>query len=590
MQLAGVGDAASGVLMGGAAPVSGPFVFALASAAADGAGEVPASLGPTRPLEPPASKRSKTRPVVSHPANERASNDSATAFASARVGMARPGAAFGFVGQDFEGRLPRMCPLLRLVTLACFVAAAFIGCLSYSSPASDAGAGAQDPDATVAASDDGGATNLGTVTIARDAGTPISPLAFGQNYWDWVDWSANGVTGLTGTETLVGGIHLNVIRAGGNNNDTNSPQVFDTAQIDKFVAYCRTVGAEPILQVPLIANNVDGGAASAQAAADMVTYANGTKGYGIKYWEIGNEPDLYSTAYDAGTAPLTAVDYCTQFHTYAAAMRAANAAAADGGAPIQLLGPELSYKYVPGNDWLTPFLDACKSDVDVVTIHRYPFSGAQTSINGALQGAKAFQSTLTAVQAIVKAHARPNTPLGVTETNISYDYDHTKYTTASSVAAPGTFYAALWTADALGVGLQNNLWTLAFWNLAETSAASSVLGFIVADQGGPQYYAEQMVSANLSGSVLTPAGVPGGFSIYASYDPSKASTSVVVINKNTTSGSLTIAIDTFAPLSLDFPATSLSLVQVADGDAGSPHVVRYTADLATASMPPQTIQ
>ena len=85
------------------------------------------------------------------------------------------------------------------MTLACFVAAAFIGCLSYSSPASDAGAGAQDPDATVAASDDGGATNLGTVTIARDAGTPISPLAFGQNYWDWVDWSANGVTGLTGT-------------------------------------------------------------------------------------------------------------------------------------------------------------------------------------------------------------------------------------------------------------------------------------------------------------------------------------------------------------------------------------------------------
>lgn len=592
MQLADAGGgAASAAVTGGPAAVSGPF----ASAITGGGAEVAASLGPPTLAEPPAapeSKRSKTRPVVSQPAKTRASEERAKAFASLLVGVARRGIAFGFVGQGFEASLPRMSPVLRLATLVCFVSSASIGCLSYSSPASDAGAGSQDPDATVPAADDGGAAaNLGTVTIARDAGAPISPFAFGQNYWDWVDWSANGVTGLTGTETLAGAVHLNVIRAGGDNNDTNSPQVFDTVQIDKFVAYCRAVGAEPILQVPLIANNVDGGAASAQAAADMVTYANGTKGYGVKYWEIGNEPDLYSTMYDAGTAPLTAVDYCTQFHTYATAMKAANAAAADGGTPIQLLGPELSYKYVPGNDWLTPFLDACKDDVDVVTIHRYPFSGSQTSVNGALQDAKAFQSTLTAVEAIVKAHARPNTPLGVTESNISYDYDQTKYKTASNLAAePGTFYAALWTADALGVALQNNLWTLAFWNLAETSAASSVLGFIVADQGGPQYYAEQMVSANLSGSVLTPAGVPSGFSIYASYDPSKASTSIIVINKNTTSGSLTIAIDALAPLPLDFPATSLSLVQVADGDAGSPHLVRYTADLATASMPPQSIQ
>ena len=458
MQLADAGGgAASAAVTGGPAAVSGPF----ASAITGGGAEVAASLGPPTLAEPPAapeSKRSKTRPVVSQPAKTRASEERAKAFASLLVGVARRGIAFGFVGQGFEASLPRMSPVLRLATLVCFVSSASIGCLSYSSPASDAGAGSQDPDATVPAADDGGAAaNLGTVTIARDAGAPIPPFAFGQNYWDWVDWSANGVTGLTGTETLAGAVHLNVIRAGGDNNDTNSPQVFDTVQIDKFVAYCRAVGAEPILQVPLIANNVDGGAASAQAAADMVTYANGTKGYGVKYWEIGNEPDLYSTMYDAGTAPLTAVDYCTQFHTYATAMKAANAAAADGGTPIQLLGPELSYKYVPGNDWLTPFLDACKDDVDVVTIHRYPFSGLQTSVNGALQDAKAFQSTLTAVEAIVKAHARPNTPLGVTESNISYDYDQTKYKTASNLAAePGTFYAALWTADALGVALQKN--------------------------------------------------------------------------------------------------------------------------------------
>jgi hypothetical protein len=143
--------------------------------------------------------------------------------------------------------------------------------------------------------------DAGTVSIARQGGRPISPLAFGHNYWDWVDWANDGVTGVSGTEARVTALDLDVIRAGGANNDMNGPgpAVFDTSKIDAFVAYARAVGAEPILQVPVIAST-DGGAATAQTAADMVTYANVIKGYAIKYWEIGNEPDLYATTYDAG--------------------------------------------------------------------------------------------------------------------------------------------------------------------------------------------------------------------------------------------------------------------------------------------------
>ncbi|HXN32912.1 MAG TPA: hypothetical protein VN894_13675, partial [Polyangiaceae bacterium] len=209
---------------------------------------------------------------------------------------------------------------------------------------------------------------------------------------------------------------------------------------------------------------------------------------------------------------------------------------------------------------------------------------------GALAGTSSLQSILRSVGAIVKAHARPNTPLGVTESNISYDYAQSAYTATSILAAPGTFYAALWTADTLGVALENNAWTLAFWNIAETSAESSVLGFIVADRPVPAYFAQQMISANFSGNVLSPAGVPAAFSVYASYDGSKGSTAVLVLNKSAASGSLTLAIDTLAPQSFDFPAMSISLVQIPDAPAGSPHVLRYTADLAAANMPPQTIQ
>jgi hypothetical protein len=449
---------------------------------------------------------------------------------------------------------------------------------------SDAEAASPAPDASSPAAD------AGTLSIARDGGTPISPFAFGHNYWDWVDWAHDGVTGVTGTEAPVKALALNVIRAGGANNDMNGPPpaVFDTAQLDAFVTYCRTVGAEPILQVPVVAS-ADGGPATAQTAADMVTYANVTRGYGIKYWEIGNEPDLYPMTYDAGV-PLTAADFCTVYQAYATAMKAANAAAAGGGVPMTFLGPELAYSYIPGADWLTPFLDGCKNYVDVVSIHRYPFSGTQTSITSALTDVTRFRSTIASVSAIVAAHARPNTPLAITEANISYDYLQSVYTPASLLAAPTTFYAGLWTADILGVALEKNLWTLAFWDIGDPTTAPSVLGFLQDGQPVPAYYTEQMITTAFRGSSVIPSGVPTGFSAYASYDATAGTTAVVVLNKTMASNSLAIVVDALAPRSFVFPALSVTLVRIPDVAGAPAQVVQYTQDQADAGAGPVTIQ
>jgi hypothetical protein len=442
------------------------------------------------------------------------------------------------------------------------------------------------PDGGPGGDDGAPAPSLGTVGIARDAGVPISPLAFGQNYWDWADWAHDGITGLTGTEPLVGALHVNVLRAGGNNNDANNPP-FDEAQIDRFVTYCRSVGAEPILQVPLVANDVDGGAATPQNAADMVTYANGTKGYGIRYWEIGNEPDLYATAQPAGFPIRTASDYCTRFVADVAAMKAADAAVGGGRPPIQILGPELSQ---PNVSWLTSFLDACKDSVDIVTVHRYPFGGTQTSPSGALNDVTPFRTALSSVAAAVAAHARPNTPWGITETNLSYDYALSAYTPASLVASPGSFYAALWTADVMGAALESGLFTFALWDLGDRSRSDSVLGFLSGGQPTPGYYAEQMLSANLRGNALAPAGVPAGFSVYATYDAEGAETAVVVLNKTQATSPLTLAVDGEPPLTFDFAALSATLIRIPDSTDTAIHVLRYTSDLAAANMPPQATQ
>jgi hypothetical protein len=438
----------------------------------------------------------------------------------------------------------------------------------------DGGGGASDaPDALP--------PDAGTVSVQRDAGTPISPFAFGHNYWDWVDWSQNGTTGISGTEPLVAAMHLNVIRAGGANNDTNSPQPFDATQIDKFVAYCRAVGAEPVLQVPILGNPTDGGATSPQVAADMVTYANVTQGYGIRYWEIGNEPDGYSTLSNVNPGvPMTPADYCTTYQAYASAMTAANAAAADGGVPMHFVGPDLAWKYIPGNDWLTPFLDACKDVVDVVSIHRYPFSAAMVSADAVLADGAKFGLALANVKAIVAGHARPGTPLAVMEANVSYDYDPTKYTDAAAAAGPGSFLSALWVADSVGVALQNQVWSLAFWNIGEVDLTGSVLGFIVGGSPVPPYYGQELISSHFRGDLVVPTGVPVGYSVYASHDAAGAVTSIAVINKTSTAGSLTFALDGVPGRALGFPALSLSLVQVPDDPSGAVHLWRYTADVA----------
>lgn len=57
---------------------------------------------------------------------------------------------------------------------------------------------------------------------------------------------------------------------------------------DSYMSLVREVGAEPLVTVNAKVDNKE-------MAADMVRYANIEKGYNIKYWEIGNEPEFFAS-------------------------------------------------------------------------------------------------------------------------------------------------------------------------------------------------------------------------------------------------------------------------------------------------------
>lgn len=135
----------------------------------------------------------------------------------------------------------------------------------------------------------------GTIAVDGAASKTVATL-FGENYWCWDGYGDN----MPKTQALVTPLKLDVLRAGGYNNDAEKStgaygsDPFGDSQIDAFVAYCKAVGAEPLIQVPLIDNYKKNGTANPADAAAIVAYCK-SKGYGVKYWEIGNEPDLYGS-------------------------------------------------------------------------------------------------------------------------------------------------------------------------------------------------------------------------------------------------------------------------------------------------------
>ncbi len=98
---------------------------------------------------------------------------------------------------------------------------------------------------------------------------------------------------------------------------------------DEFIALCKTLGAEPVVLLPIYAAYYTGVGAHMTdeelytAHEDFVRYANVTKKYGVKYWEIGNEDDIHA---NNGNSVLTATVpvYAAIFNALVPRLKAVN--------------------------------------------------------------------------------------------------------------------------------------------------------------------------------------------------------------------------------------------------------------------------
>jgi hypothetical protein len=191
----------------------------------------------------------------------------------------------------------------------------------------------------------------------------------------------------------------------------------------------KAMGGDMVVEVQLQHNGAP------EQAAKTVRYANVEKKHGARFWEVGNEPDLYPKR--VGEPNYSPAWYNERFRAYSQAMKAEDPS-------IKLFGPVLSNKL---DEWMRPFISECGDIADGLSWHFYG-GNSQQSEAALLASTASFDQQVAKVRGWwqdpavnPKGHTR-QVPLLISEYGASYDSNSPRNLTTPA--------AAVWTADMLG--------------------------------------------------------------------------------------------------------------------------------------------
>jgi hypothetical protein len=290
------------------------------------------------------------------------------------------------------------------------------------------------------------------ITVNTRAGLATMPsTGLGGNH---AVWDSNLGTAETGD--LLGAAGMRVMRyPGGSYGDIyhwethTAPGGFvaPNTDFDTFMGGVRRAGA----QAMVIANY---GTGTPEEAAAWVHSANIVKGYGVKYWEIGNElygNGHYGAEWEADNHPdKSPTGYATNLVAFAQAMKAAD--------PTIKIGAVLTTPanwpdgVVAGGDpatWNQTVLSIAGPHIDFVILHWYPGGSSAEALSKPNQVADAIYMVREQIARYAGADAG-RIGIALTELNIS----------VGRTTQPGALLAA----DAYSSLLENGVFTVNWWN------------------------------------------------------------------------------------------------------------------------------
>ncbi|WP_210521711.1 carbohydrate-binding protein [Hymenobacter terricola] len=370
---------------------------------------------------------------------------------------------------------------------------------------------------------------LGWLALSASHGQTISPYLTGQNAWLPTALGTQVYNGsLDSLWPLVKKSKVRMVRIGGNGVNSN---LLTNQQYISLIDSIRRIGAEPMVQV----SEGRGRFTAAQAAA-AVSYVNITMGRNIRYWIIGNEPDLNNSAQPS---PVSVAGVAAYIKAFASAMKAVDPT-------ILTVGPEnASYgsTYMPGLVGGASDITGTDANgryyLDVISFHSYSFNGTQTraQVTGAAQTLTNNVTNLLGLMATANAlHNRTGANAlrwALTEFNI--DYANPTANTVEGVGVHSFLNGQFW-AEVFGVGMKYEAVSMQPWSIHEGSGARGTgdLGYLdgpgAAAKPRSSYYHEMLVSENLHGTNLLATSSQSLVSVLSSTD--NGTTAVMLLNKS----------------------------------------------------------
>jgi hypothetical protein len=359
---------------------------------------------------------------------------------------------------------------------------------------------------------------------AFPAGTAVSPYIKGQNYWYNPPDSAYPVIRESGVK---------LIRIGGISYDTTP---LANAELLKQVDNIRSIGAEPLIQVSRFKG--------AAIAAETVRYLNVTHNRAVKYWSIGNEPDMGWTGREA--------DLATEVATY---IKAIAPAMRDVDSTIHISGPEMAWysqtKFyallggggaadVTGRDSKDRFY------IDCITFHRYPFADGLTRSAVLSEMHGEFE---TRVSELVDRIAYANIlqgrtgasalTWGLTEFNMTYKNPATTLNNPAGVGV-SSFLNGQFFAEYYRVGMKYGVQFMVPWSVLEGGGNGSPgdLGYLGGSWAAPVkrssfYHMALMADYLVPGGYLSGTTNSANLAVLSTSSPTQNALSVMLLNEDT---------------------------------------------------------
>lgn len=377
----------------------------------------------------------------------------------------------------------------------------------------------------------------------------LSPYLLGSNVFPQIGTSAKDPTGMgfmSYDQQIILGLRsagVKLLRFPG--GEWGEQHTLSMQQLNAFSNLLNQVGAEGFMQVQL-SDPLDSTPVPLQTratrAALLVDYMNNRNSiqrmgananapyHAIKYWSIGNEPDLLINP-DTGKK-YTVQEYTQAFITYSLAMH-------EKDPSIQIFGPEISQYTAAGGprdsegvQWMQGFLNSIGEYqrthnlpfqlLNGVSFHRYPFNAGQNNVNTLLSDTARWNTVLASLRQLIRLSFGKDLPIAITEIN-----------TNPGKGAPPQNLAALWWAETLGQLMSNQVDYVAFFSTEGVDSPYPL--FTQKGLTGTAMLRTMQLFAQLQSNLVPIQGAQGPVTVYATQDGGHDIVSLLFINKTSQS-------------------------------------------------------